>query len=169
MGKMPPQRETWKQWLPPDVGMPEVISRAELLLELAERGIEFSERTLRYWELQGVLPRAERRAYEGLARAVYPAWMAEVIAGVAPHRALLPLPRIGALARLIFIDYAHQREEERARPVPYSEGPELPMELVRVLGVYLATHGGEQMEITVRFRDGGCLTRRIVPLPCTTE
>jgi len=87
--------ETWRDWLPPGHPEPPLITRAELLDALAQRGIVATERNLRYWEAAGALPAPIRRAHHGGARAFYPSWYAEVIAAM-PR----PLTGRGALARL---------------------------------------------------------------------
>lgn len=68
-------RATWRDWLPE--GMPEptgagLISRHELIADLADRGAGLTARGLQYWENQGVTPRPVIQSHRGAVRAVYP-------------------------------------------------------------------------------------------------
>jgi DNA-binding transcriptional MerR regulator len=74
-----PKRETWRDWLPPGAPEPALLSRDELLGRLRAWRIEATERDLRFWEYEGVLPRSIRRSHGGAVRAVYPAWYANLV------------------------------------------------------------------------------------------
>lgn len=77
---------TWRDYLPPALPPMQLITRAELLTKLAARSEAVSARTLRYWEAEGVLPRAVRQFHEGSIQAVYPFWYDDVVQVVAQHR-----------------------------------------------------------------------------------
>jgi hypothetical protein len=66
------------------VNNPPLMTREAVLAELHERGYQISERQLRSWVTYGILPRPIRRvpkgATDGVARALYPVWMVDVIA-----------------------------------------------------------------------------------------
>jgi len=118
--------ETWRDWLPADWPEPAVITRAELLAQLAARGAPVDERLLRYWEQQGASPRPVRRSHQGQVQALYPAWMADVVIALHAWRATRRLRSIIPLARLLFVDIArsyHQPESatwhEDWRPPDY--------------------------------------------------
>ncbi len=73
------KRETWRDppWSP--IGAPEpsrLLTRPELLDLLAQMGVDATEADLRYWEYEGVLPRALRRWVDGAPRALYADWVA---------------------------------------------------------------------------------------------
>ena len=65
------EARTWRDFVPTYLPPPppRLITRAELLAELAEAGI--SERTLRHWEKVGALPRAVRQWHDAAVQAVY--------------------------------------------------------------------------------------------------
>ncbi len=73
-----------------------LLTRAELLTELRRLGYGMTDRQLRDWVTDGILPRPERRlppgATDGIARAVYPEWMIGVISDllIRPYRAKSP-------------------------------------------------------------------------------
>lgn len=77
---------TWRDFLPPHLPPPELITRGELLAWLNEQGIDVTERTLRFWETEGTLPRAVRQSHQGVVQAIYPEWFRLVVAGVAGRR-----------------------------------------------------------------------------------
>ncbi len=73
-------RETWRDWLPP--GAPEaapLLTRGDLLLRLQDEGIAATERDLRYWEREEILPRPIKQWHEGAVRALYPPWVTNLI------------------------------------------------------------------------------------------
>jgi hypothetical protein len=83
---------TWRDWQPPDVPEPmALLTRDEFLARLHRRGVDVEENDLRYWEYEGILPRAIRQWDAGAKarRAYYPLWM------MAPVVALRELRREG--------------------------------------------------------------------------
>lgn len=151
-------RETWRDWLRA-AGIPEptdLITRAELLEQLAGRNIPVDERTLRHWENRGALPRPVRQWHRESTQALYPPWMAEVVVSIAQLRDHLPLRRTIGYGRPLVVDIArlhaeaHQTEEAIGR----MEKPMLPEPVRAALLDYLAAHGGGTMEIAVRLHDG---------------
>src|SRR4051812_529584 len=72
--------KTWRHYVAPWMGEPRLITRAEVLERVAQFGGEVSERTLRFWETAGVLPRPERRSHQGVVQAVYPEWFPTLVA-----------------------------------------------------------------------------------------
>lgn len=84
MGEEKVPRETWRDWLPANVADVRLITRAELLDELARDGHPVALRQLRYWEgAGGALPAPWVRSHEGKVQAMYPSWYADVVAVVA--------------------------------------------------------------------------------------
>ena len=80
-------RETWLAWLPPGYPEPPLITRGELLEELARRGLVVSERRLRGWEAAGALPAPIWRRQDRAPRPLYPIWYAEVVEAMPRSRA----------------------------------------------------------------------------------
>ncbi len=114
------KRETWKDWRPADAPEPPLLTRAALLA-LAERvGLRVTERDLRYWEAQGVLPGPVRRRHHGATRALYPRWMIDLIYRLRRYQEETDLSlaeiasRLRAAARFV-----------SARPPPESLPPEV--------------------------------------------
>jgi DNA-binding transcriptional MerR regulator len=70
------KRATWREWTP-DAGTSVFLTRAEVLGRLEQIGLNVSERTLRYWEAEGVLPAptVEKEGKPG----VYPWWILDLI------------------------------------------------------------------------------------------
>lgn len=83
----PPQRETWRDWMPAGAPDPEVLSRDELLEELAERGVKISEYTLEHYRRNGILPRPVRQRHGGVTQAVYPMWFVPAIRSIKRQQA----------------------------------------------------------------------------------
>ena len=92
-------RDTWQDWMGPGMRQPvdgELLTRAELVRRLLDRGVLVTPRTVLHWETQGALPRPVRRWYRGATRSTYPRWVIEVAAQVpALRRAGLSFPEIG--------------------------------------------------------------------------
>ncbi len=75
-----PAGETWRDWLPPNAPEPALLTREELLAELRAQGLDdVTERSLRYWENQGVLPRPVQQKRDGTFRAIYPRWYPRLV------------------------------------------------------------------------------------------
>lgn len=85
-GQLRGEAPTWRDFLPLRHPVPQLITRAELLMKLAEVGIEVSERTLRFWEARGILPRPVRQSHAGVVQAVYPDWFPFIVQKVYRHR-----------------------------------------------------------------------------------
>jgi DNA-binding transcriptional MerR regulator len=70
----------WRAWLPE--GQPEptkLVTRAELLAKLKERGLLVTERELRYWESTGALPEPIRQFRGPGTYALYPWWHHSIV------------------------------------------------------------------------------------------
>ncbi len=67
-----------------DLQLPPMLTRDQILEELLGMGYQVTEWQLRSWAAYGLLPRPLRRvpegATDGVARALYPAWMVDAIA-----------------------------------------------------------------------------------------
>ena len=80
-----PKRETWRDWMPEGFPQPsdeELVTRSELLDRLRsdpQRTIDITERTLRLWESEGILPGPIRQRHKGATRALYPPWYATLV------------------------------------------------------------------------------------------
>ncbi len=75
-------RETWIDWLSEGESEPDyedLLTRDELLEDLRRREIEATDRDLKFWEYEGILPRPVRRWHKGAVRAVYPDWYASLV------------------------------------------------------------------------------------------
>jgi len=71
---------TWRDWLPKGAPAPDdLLTREEVLDRLRSWGVEATAADLRYWEYEGILPRAVRRQHAGAVRAVYPAWFPHMV------------------------------------------------------------------------------------------
>ena len=76
------KRETWRDWQPAGAVEPrpeELLTRDQVLAQLARGRVKLAESDLRYWEQRGALPRPVRRWHEGAVRAVYPPWILDLI------------------------------------------------------------------------------------------
>lgn len=153
------QRETWEDWWPVGWPLPGVISRAELLDQLATRGVAVDERLLRHWEHRGALPRGVRRSHNGQVQAVYPLWMADLVSALQGWRGSQPLRSIVPVARRFFVDFA--RIYVYPETAVWMKDWE-PPEYVRAALAQFAREEGPETEgviaIEVRARDGA--TRR---------
>lgn len=127
-------RETWRDWWPLGWPEPEVITRADLLDQLAARGVPVDERLLRHWEQRGALPRAVRRSHQGQVQAVYPVWMADLVSALYGWRGSRPLRSIAPQARAFFVDFARIYEQPEAA---VWENPRPPDYVVAALTRYL--------------------------------
>jgi DNA-binding transcriptional MerR regulator len=70
-----PTRQTWIDLLPegaPPPNTDDLLTRAELVAELAERGVDVDPGTLVFWERRRILPRPVRRHRGGAPNALYP-------------------------------------------------------------------------------------------------
>ncbi len=70
-----PKGQTWVDWMPPGSPEPFLLTRSELLQELADQGISISFRSLENWQAKGVIPRPVRRRHAGSTQAMYPTWI----------------------------------------------------------------------------------------------
>jgi hypothetical protein len=80
-----PKKENWLNWLPPENVPPESewVTLDELLEALAQEGVLLSKWTVRKWEQTGRLPRPVKRWRGDAMYAMYPAFHARFVAGVA--------------------------------------------------------------------------------------
>ncbi len=75
-----PKRETWQDWIPPVRQDPRpLLTRAQVVERLSAEGVQVAAADLRYWEYEGILPRAVRQRHEGATRAVYPTWFPDLV------------------------------------------------------------------------------------------
>lgn len=77
-----PNKETWRDWMPPDMPEPaegDLITRGELLQRLRDRNVVICPRTLQLWESMGIVPRPIRRWNNGGPRALYPPWDEDLV------------------------------------------------------------------------------------------
>jgi len=65
--------ETWEDWKPPEAPEPKVLlDREELLARLNDLHIEASERDLKFWQGQGLIPRGTKKRVGRSTLAYYP-------------------------------------------------------------------------------------------------
>ncbi len=99
------ERTTWTDWLPtdtPDPPIDDLITRSVLLDQLHARGVDISERELRYFEAEGAIPRPIRR-WRGGVQAFYPTWFLTLVpAARALRRHGLPFDEIAVTLRRHF-------------------------------------------------------------------
>ncbi len=98
-----PRREDWRAWQAEDAPEPPLWTRAEVLAAAERLGVAppVDERTLRYWEGQGVVPRGERRGPAGHEQVFYPWWTVDLLAIVRRYqRARYKLAQLPPLMRL---------------------------------------------------------------------
>lgn len=75
------RRETWRDWVPPNVPEPRLLlTRVQLVEWFRTLGIDVTENDLRFWEYKGILPHPVRQRYEGATRALYPDWFVPLVA-----------------------------------------------------------------------------------------
>ncbi len=112
-----PKHATWLDWLPPDAPEPtDLLTREDVLDRLRQRREDVTERELRRWEYEGVLPRPVRRGRTGVAH--YPEWY-------------VPLARhVRRLRRLDFsLDQIRRRSRAYARYVlEVNDDPDNPID-----------------------------------------
>lgn len=157
-------RETWRDWLPANVADVRLITRAELLDQLARGGQRVTSRQLRYWEDSGgALPAPLVQSHEGKVQAMYPSWYADVVAVVAlrhkqEHLSLAELrpfarERIQELNRMHTPKWATWTSDNM---------PPLPPALVRDLASFAARlnefMGQQYRSVDLEFRAGRLTT-----------
>ncbi len=122
-----PAPESWDQWQYPGLDEPELLTRTELLATLDRLGLSVTERQLRFWEAEGVLPAPVRRRRAGATRALYPVWCVNLVFALRHFQergyALNELPERMRLAARYFSyaeeAYGHPTEQRwRAEPPP---------------------------------------------------
>lgn len=116
---------TWRDYLPPFVSSPKLITRAELLADAPRWGaVDVSERTLRFWETAGALPRAVRQSHQGVVQAVYPVGYAIVVAAVYFRRKQgVPLPAIAAEMPQLVQGFAFMNWAIANKVMPLADAP----------------------------------------------
>ncbi len=78
--RAPTKRETWEDWVSGETTKPtRLLSRDELIAEIRTWGTDVTVSDIRFWEYEGILPRAVKRWHEGANRVFYPLWMAALI------------------------------------------------------------------------------------------
>jgi len=102
-----PNRETWKDWMPPGSPSPPLLSHDELMDELEKVGVPLSPHTLTHWRRIGVIPRPIRRRYKGVTRPVYPHWLVLAIADLRYRQSKgESLEEITPIMRKVAIEYS---------------------------------------------------------------
>lgn len=74
--------QTWRDLLPEgskDIPTDKLFTREQLSEILARVNVKVSPEDLRYWEREGILPRAVRKWHDGASRSVYPGWYANLV------------------------------------------------------------------------------------------
>ena len=143
---------TWRAWVPngfPEPAPDDMLTRAELLEELRGRGIDIPERTLKFWQTRGLLPKPTRHWRDNATRSLYPDFYPRVVAYLhglqaagTPMRQLAPLVRAYALSSIGW--------EDPLRP-PLDKAGAAAAELARAVERY--TGGLRIVEAELRFRD----------------
>ncbi len=77
--------QTWRDLLP-DMPDQQLVTREQLLATLEQAGYPVTERSLRYWEAQGVVPRPVNQWHDGATRSVYPEWFDLIVHAVDQRR-----------------------------------------------------------------------------------
>ncbi len=116
-----PKRETWRDWQDERAPEPPLLTRAEVLALLARWKIapKVEERTLRYWEQEGLIPRPTREHRGGVTRAWYPSWVPDLINWLrVSQRAGI---KVGALRAELRAEA--QRLSRDPRPHPFAPRP----------------------------------------------
>lgn len=76
------KRQTWREWIElaesEGADIP-LLTRGELLVQAERFGAVVDERTLRYWEAEGVIPRPTRDHTGPGERARYPWWVVDLL------------------------------------------------------------------------------------------
>ncbi len=76
--KKRPNKETWREWLPPGAPEPlpeDLVTRDDILAKLARSNVPTNEREFRYLQTLGVLPRPTFRRIGNATVGVYPRWV----------------------------------------------------------------------------------------------
>lgn len=76
------ERVTWRDLMGPDEPEPEILTRPQFVERLEAEGITVSQRTLAYWESEGILPRAVRQWRDGAPQALYAVWLVDIVRAV---------------------------------------------------------------------------------------
>jgi len=126
--------DDWRVWQAEDAPDPPLLTRTEVLA-LVERWKvvqpPVDERTLRYWEKQGLVPRPMRSYHAGATRSRYPSWVADLIAIIRlEQRAGRKLAELGPMVR----QQAHRLSLLLPRH-PFPPQPTVPPSLVERLGL----------------------------------
>ena len=102
---------------------PGLITRQEVIEYLDEGGLDVTERDLRYWERENVLPRPQKQWHNGAVRAVYSPTIINLV------RELRRLQGEG----LTLNEIADRLQETDPNTVRLTAGPPLPQEETRML------------------------------------
>lgn len=138
--------DTWRDWLPPGWRThhpdPPILTRAELLAELNQRGVTVTERRLRFWEAAGVLPRPMRSMHLGKPQATYPDWHVDVVESLVrmrqrPPTQLEPLADMRPYMRSLFRSHAFASGEAYKVEWSKKDMPQPSRELVEAVFAYL--------------------------------
>lgn len=98
-----PKVEGWRAWQAEDAHEPPLWTRGEVLAAAERLGVTppVDERTLRYWEGKGIVPRGDRRGPAGHEQVLYPWWTVDLLAIVRRYqRARYKLAQLPPLMRL---------------------------------------------------------------------
>jgi len=82
------RRETWRDWQDKRAPAPPLLTRAEVLALVDSWGLErrVEERTLRFWEQRGLIPRPTLEHRGGVTRTWYPSWVPDLVAELLRRR-----------------------------------------------------------------------------------
>jgi len=152
-GETKPTRQTWQEWVPGAPAHPDdlpLLTRQEVLATTERLGVTpaVDERTLRYWEAAGIVPRPTLDYTSRGARAKYPWWMPDLLWHVRRYQEMgmsieQLRKRIPAEARLLSCKPFPRKPFPRPHP---QEPPSYETVEQRALRKFLATLGDRPHE-----------------------
>ncbi|MDP9374567.1 MAG: MerR family transcriptional regulator [Chloroflexota bacterium] len=115
--------QDWRDWQPADAPAPPLMTRAEVLALLERWGTEppVDERTLRYWEARGLVPRPIRTVHAGAYRTRYPSWVVDLCATIRFWQR--DGSKLAHIARLVRAEAARLARNPRPHPFPLDDVP----------------------------------------------
>ncbi len=151
--------ETWRDWMPEGAPEPNLVTREELIGQLAEQGLAVSEDDFQYWQGAGVIPFGVRRWHQGATRLLYPVWMIDLIRQL----------RIWQVEGRKLADIGPELRRHGVRAVSASAIAVLPADLETALSTwarkYERTFGASvaRIRVVLEEEDGGTLPFAIDP------
>lgn len=166
--KTKPARQTWREWVSganSDPEYPPLLTRREVLATAEQLGVTppVDERTLRYWEAEGIVPRPTLDYTSRGERAKYPWWMPDLLWHVRRYQHMgmstqQLRARIPAEARLLsyksFIDKPFPRPHPQDPPSYETVVERAMREIFPKLGLHFAP----KSRVEVREKGGGPIT-----------